>query len=167
MKRQVLDLRLHTWLFYIQSSHLGVLRFFLIWKGFLPIHRILFHQTEYSLYRISFECIIILCICIFFLSKRLEIMQLFLTGICMMHSLHNRLKSDLQCVFLCYLVCDSWNFPIIRVNLSHEVFCQGRESNMFGYVIVNKPELKIKDFDTYQSFYCGMHSSLRSTWLFS
>lgn len=27
---------------------------------------------------------------------------------------------------------------------------------MFGYVIVNKPELKIKDFDTYQAFYCGL-----------
>lgn len=48
MKKQVLDLRLHTWLFYIQSSHLGALRFFLLLKGFLPIHRILFHQTEYS-----------------------------------------------------------------------------------------------------------------------
>ena len=31
---------------------------------------------------------------------------------------------------------------------------------MFGYVIVNKPELKIKDFDTYQSFTaaCAKHS---------
>lgn len=27
---------------------------------------------------------------------------------------------------------------------------------MFGYVVVNKPELKIKDFDTYQAFYCGV-----------
>lgn len=27
---------------------------------------------------------------------------------------------------------------------------------MFGYVIVNKPEMKIKDFDTYQAFYCGL-----------
>lgn len=27
---------------------------------------------------------------------------------------------------------------------------------MFGYVVVNKPELKIKDFDLYQSFYCGL-----------
>ena len=31
---------------------------------------------------------------------------------------------------------------------------------MFGYVIVNKPELKIKDFDTYQSFYCGLCKAL-------
>lgn len=27
---------------------------------------------------------------------------------------------------------------------------------MFGYVVVNKPELKIKDFDTYKAFYCGL-----------
>lgn len=31
---------------------------------------------------------------------------------------------------------------------------------MFGYVIVNKPELKIKDFDMYQSFYCGLCNKL-------
>lgn len=31
---------------------------------------------------------------------------------------------------------------------------------MFGYVIVNKLELKIKDFDTYQSFYCGLCKAL-------
>ena len=31
---------------------------------------------------------------------------------------------------------------------------------MFGYVVVNKPELKIKDFDLYQSFYCGLCRSL-------
>lgn len=31
---------------------------------------------------------------------------------------------------------------------------------MFGYVVVNKPELKIKDFDLYQSFYCGLCHSL-------
>lgn len=31
---------------------------------------------------------------------------------------------------------------------------------MFGYVVVNKPELKIKDFDTYRSFYCGLCRSL-------
>lgn len=27
---------------------------------------------------------------------------------------------------------------------------------MFGYIVVNKPELKIKDFDIYSSFYCGL-----------
>lgn len=26
---------------------------------------------------------------------------------------------------------------------------------MFGYVIVNKQELKFRDFDLYQSYYCG------------
>ena len=30
---------------------------------------------------------------------------------------------------------------------------------MFGYVVVNKPELKIKDFDTYQSFTVAYASS--------
>lgn len=34
---------------------------------------------------------------------------------------------------------------------------------MFGYVVVNKPELKIKDFDVYQSFYCGLCRSLHKT----
>lgn len=27
---------------------------------------------------------------------------------------------------------------------------------MFGYVTINKPELKIKDYDKYQSYYCGL-----------
>lgn len=27
---------------------------------------------------------------------------------------------------------------------------------MFGYIVINKPELKIKDFDIYSSFYCGL-----------
>lgn len=31
---------------------------------------------------------------------------------------------------------------------------------MFGYIVVNKPELKIKDFDTYRSFYCGLCQTL-------
>lgn len=31
---------------------------------------------------------------------------------------------------------------------------------MFGYIVVNKPELKIKDFDTYCGFYCGLCQSL-------
>lgn len=35
---------------------------------------------------------------------------------------------------------------------------------MFGYIVVNKPELKIKDFDIYQSFYCGLCSSLHHTY---
>lgn len=32
---------------------------------------------------------------------------------------------------------------------------------MFGYVVVNKPELKIKDFDRYREFYCGLCHALR------
>lgn len=32
---------------------------------------------------------------------------------------------------------------------------------MFGYVIVNQPELKIKDFDLYRSFYCGLCETLQ------
>ncbi|MDO5136160.1 MAG: DUF5685 family protein [Eubacteriales bacterium] len=27
---------------------------------------------------------------------------------------------------------------------------------MFGYVIINKPEMKFKDFEVYRSFYCGL-----------
>lgn len=27
---------------------------------------------------------------------------------------------------------------------------------MFGYVVVNKPELKIKDYDRYREYYCGL-----------
>lgn len=33
---------------------------------------------------------------------------------------------------------------------------------MFGYVVVNKPELKIKDFDEYRSYYCGLCKALKS-----
>jgi hypothetical protein len=32
---------------------------------------------------------------------------------------------------------------------------------MFGYVIVNKPEMKFKDFDIYRSYYCGLCRELR------
>ena len=32
---------------------------------------------------------------------------------------------------------------------------------MFGYVIVNKAELKFKEFDIYQSFYCGLCKKLK------
>lgn len=34
---------------------------------------------------------------------------------------------------------------------------------MFGYIIVNKPELKIKDFDLYQSYYCGLCKTLHES----
>lgn len=32
---------------------------------------------------------------------------------------------------------------------------------MFGYVVVNKPELKIKDYELYRAYYCGLCRSLR------
>ena len=31
---------------------------------------------------------------------------------------------------------------------------------MFGYVVMNKPEIKFKDFDLYRSFYCGLKTAL-------
>ena len=31
---------------------------------------------------------------------------------------------------------------------------------MFGYVLVNKPELKIKEFEAYRSWYCGLCRTL-------
>ena len=27
---------------------------------------------------------------------------------------------------------------------------------MFGYIVMNKPEIKMKDFDMYRTFYCGL-----------
>jgi len=38
---------------------------------------------------------------------------------------------------------------------------------MFGYVLVNKPELKIKEFDLYRSYYCGICHSLKENYGFS
>lgn len=35
---------------------------------------------------------------------------------------------------------------------------------MFGYVVINKPELKVKDLDVYQTFYCGLCRSLYGTY---
>jgi len=32
---------------------------------------------------------------------------------------------------------------------------------MFGYININKPEIKFKDFDTYRSFYCGFCQILK------
>lgn len=32
---------------------------------------------------------------------------------------------------------------------------------MFGYVVVNKPELLVKDFDTYRTYYCGLCHALK------
>jgi len=33
---------------------------------------------------------------------------------------------------------------------------------MFGYIIINKAEMKFKEFDVYQSFYCGLCKTLKS-----
>lgn len=35
------------------------------------------------------------------------------------------------------------------------------EEIMFGYVVVNKQELKLRELDVYQSFYCGLCQTLR------
>jgi hypothetical protein len=35
-------------------------------------------------------------------------------------------------------------------------------SSMYGYVVVNKPELKIKEYDMYRSYYCGLCEELLS-----
>lgn len=32
---------------------------------------------------------------------------------------------------------------------------------MFGYVVINKPELKFREYDEYRSFYCGLCRSLK------
>lgn len=32
---------------------------------------------------------------------------------------------------------------------------------MFGYIVINKPEMKFKDFEVYRSFYCGLCRELR------
>ncbi|MBQ8305272.1 MAG: hypothetical protein IJX90_03535 [Blautia sp.] len=32
---------------------------------------------------------------------------------------------------------------------------------MFGYIMINKPELKIKDYEMYRSFYCGLCRDLK------
>lgn len=35
---------------------------------------------------------------------------------------------------------------------------------MFGYVIINKPEMKFKEFDLYQSYYCGLCRTLKDAY---
>ena len=32
---------------------------------------------------------------------------------------------------------------------------------MFGYIIVHKPELKIREYETYKASYCGLCRSLK------
>lgn len=38
---------------------------------------------------------------------------------------------------------------------------------MFGYVVINKPEIKFKDYDLYRSFYCGLCHELKEKYGFS
>ena len=33
---------------------------------------------------------------------------------------------------------------------------------MFGYVVINKPDMRFKDFDVYQSYYCGLCRELKA-----
>lgn len=37
---------------------------------------------------------------------------------------------------------------------------------MFGYVIINKPELKIKDYNRYHAYYCGLCHTLKNRYGF-
>ena len=37
---------------------------------------------------------------------------------------------------------------------------------MFGYIITNKDELKIKDYNLYRSFYCGLCQKLKKNYGF-
>ena len=32
---------------------------------------------------------------------------------------------------------------------------------MFGYIVMNQPEMKFKDYDLYRSFYCGLCRELK------
>lgn len=35
---------------------------------------------------------------------------------------------------------------------------------MFGYIIINKPEMKFREFDVYRSFYCGFCQALKDSY---
>ena len=35
---------------------------------------------------------------------------------------------------------------------------------MFGYVTVNRPEMKVKEFERYRAFYCGLCHELRAVY---
>ena len=35
---------------------------------------------------------------------------------------------------------------------------------MFGYIVINKPEMKFREFDVYQSYYCGLCKSLKDNY---
>ena len=32
---------------------------------------------------------------------------------------------------------------------------------MFGYIVVHKPELKVREYETYRASYCGLCHSLK------
>ena len=34
------------------------------------------------------------------------------------------------------------------------------EFSMYGYIVVDQPELKFREFDKYRSYYCGLCDSL-------
>ena len=33
---------------------------------------------------------------------------------------------------------------------------------MYGYIVMNKPELKIREYERYRAYYCGLCKSLKS-----
>ena len=35
---------------------------------------------------------------------------------------------------------------------------------MFGYIVINKQELKFKEFDLYHSYYCGLCQALKRSY---
>ena len=35
---------------------------------------------------------------------------------------------------------------------------------MFGYVVVNKPEMKFKEFDVYHAYYCGLCKTIKNSY---
>lgn len=37
---------------------------------------------------------------------------------------------------------------------------------MFGYVLINKPEMKFKDFDKYRTYYCGLCKTIKNNYGF-
>lgn len=43
----------------------------------------------------------------------------------------------------------------------HVAYVLKERVNMFGYVVVNKPELKIREFEVYQGYYCGLCKSIK------
>lgn len=50
-------------------------------------------------------------------------------------------------LFLCYIIKRNYFLK--------------KGDNLFGYIMINKPELKFKDFDKYKGYYCGLCQSLK------